>query len=95
MYKKGESGNPTGRPKGAKDRAQADIKQSYQSLVEGNLSNIETWLKKVAAKDPGRAIELMLRLSEFIVPKQKAVEFKVPEETVRQVIKWGNKTIEV
>ena len=95
MYKKGESGNPDGRPKGAKDKAQADIKQSYQSFVEGNLSNIETWLKKVAAKDPGRAIELMLRLSEFIVPKQKAVEFKASEDTIKQVIKWGNKMIEV
>ena len=65
MFKRGESGNPEGRPKGAKDKAQADIKQAYQSLVEGNLSNIEIWLNEVATKDPARAIDLMLRLSEF------------------------------
>ena len=74
MFKKGESGNINGRPQGAKDKAQKDIKQAYQSLVEGNLTNIETWLNEVAAKDPGKAIELMLKLSEFILPKIKSVE---------------------
>lgn len=74
MFKAGHSGNPSGRPQGAKDKAQNDIKQAYQSLVEGNLSNIETWLQEVAAKDPAKAIELMLRLSEFILPKIKSVE---------------------
>jgi hypothetical protein len=74
MFKPGSSGNPTGRPTGAKDKTQADIKQAYQTLVEGNLSNIETWLKDVAAKDPAKAIELMLRLSAFILPKMKATE---------------------
>ena len=74
MFRPGTTGNPSGRPQGAKDKTQADIKQAYQSLIEGNLSNIETWLHEVATKDPGRAIELMLRLSEFILPKIKAVE---------------------
>ena len=73
-FKPGTSGNPAGRPTGSKDKMTADIKQAYRSLVEGNLSNIETWLNKVAAKDPAKAIELMLKLSEFILPKIKAVE---------------------
>lgn len=73
-FTKGESGNLSGRPQGARDKAQSDIKQAYQSLLEGNLSNIEIWLNEVAAKDPAKAIELMLRLSEFILPKMKATE---------------------
>jgi len=76
MFKKGESGNLSGRPQGAKDKAQKDIKEAFQSLVEGNLTNIETWLNEVAAKDPGKAIELLLKLSEFILPKIKAIELK-------------------
>jgi hypothetical protein len=87
MFKRGESGNPEGRPKGAKDKAQADIKQAYQSLIEGNLSNIEKWLNEVATKDPGRAIDLMLRLSDFILPKLKAVELKTDfAEPLHQII---------
>lgn len=74
MFKKGESGNVNGRPQGATDKAQKDIKQAYQSLVEGNLSNIENWLNDVAAKDPAKALDFMLRLSEYILPKMKATE---------------------
>jgi len=71
---KGKSGNPAGRPAGAKDKAQSEIKESFQLLVEGNLQNIETWLNNVATKDPGKALELVLKLSEFVLPKMKATE---------------------
>lgn len=74
MFKKGESGNIKGRTPGARDKVQTDIKQAFQSLVEGNLSNVEKWLNEVATTNPAKALELMLRLSEFILPKIKAVE---------------------
>ena len=72
--KKGETNNPNGRPKGVPNKITADIKESFQSLVEGNLSNIGTWLEQVADKDPAKAIDLLIRLSEFILPKIRAVE---------------------
>jgi len=74
MFKKGESGNKAGRAPGAKDKVQTDIKQAFQSLIEGNLPNVEKWLNDVATTNPAKALELMLRLSEFILPKIKAVE---------------------
>ena len=74
MFKKGESGNIKGRTLGAKDKVQTDIKQAFQSLVEGNLSNVEKWLNEVATDNPAKALDFMLRLSEFILPKIKAVE---------------------
>jgi hypothetical protein len=87
MFKAGQSGNVKGRPQGAKDKAKADIKQAFQSLVEGNLSNIETWLSAVATKDPAKALEFMLRISEFIVPKMKAMELKTDFiEPLQQII---------
>lgn len=73
-FTKGQSGNPAGRPAGAKSRTQSEIKEAFQFLVEGNLSNIETWLKSTAAKDPAKALELVLKLSEFVLPKMKATE---------------------
>ncbi len=83
MFTPGRSGNPAGRPQGAKDKAQANIKLAYQSLVEGNLTNIERWLDEVATKDPAKAIELMIKISEFIVPKMKTVDFKNESEDKR------------
>ena len=34
-----------------------------------NLENMTTWLAMVAAEDPEKAMDLMLKLSEYIIPK--------------------------
>jgi len=85
-----------GRTKGKENKNTADIKQAYQSLLENNLSNIEIWLSTVAKDNPSKALDFMLRLSEFIVPKQKAIEFKEPATPEkRNVIIWGGRSIEI
>lgn len=95
-FTKGKSGNPQGRKPGSKDKAQTDIKEAFQTLVENNLSNVETWLNEVAAENPAKALDFMLRLSEFIVPKQKAVEFKEPAPPEKKLVfKWGDREIEI
>jgi hypothetical protein len=81
MFKKGKSGNPGGRHPGAKNKMQSDIKKSFQQLVEGNLTNIETWLDKVSANDPAKAIDIVIRLSEYILPKMKSIEMKAEVES--------------
>lgn len=63
-----QKGNP-GRPKGAVNRTTKEIRTAYQNLVEMNLDNMTLWLTQVAAEDPNKAMDLMLRLSEYIIPK--------------------------
>lgn len=65
----GVSGNPSGRPKGAGNKVTTKIKEAYQQLVEGNLENMTEWLGQVAEDDPKEAMMLMLKLSEYIIPK--------------------------
>ena len=75
-FEKGKSGNPEGRPSGSKDKLNKEIREAFQNLVEGNLENIGIWLTATAEKDPAKALDFLLKLSEFIVPKLKAMDLK-------------------
>ena len=68
-FKKGQSGNPNGRPKGAVNKTTKEIKEAYHNLLEMNLPNLNKWLQEVASEDPEKALSLVLRLSEYILPK--------------------------
>ncbi len=68
LFQKGGQGGP-GRPPGALNKQTRDIRQAYQNLVEMNLENMTSWLASVASEDPEKAMDLMLKLSEYIIPK--------------------------
>lgn len=68
-FKKGEVTNPKGRPKGKPNKTTAEIREAYQKLVEDNLANMTKWLGEVAMENPEKAMELMLKLSEYMIPK--------------------------
>lgn len=68
-FKKGVVTNPKGRPKGKPNKTTAEIREAYQKLVEDNLTNMTKWLGEVAQQNPEKAMELMLKLSEYMIPK--------------------------
>ncbi len=61
--------NPHGRPKGAKNKTTENIRKAYQQLTEDNLDNMTLWLSQIAADDPKQAMEMMIKLSEYVIPK--------------------------
>ena len=69
-----EGSNPGGRPKGATNKVTRDIRSAYQQLVEFNLENMSTWLADIAADNPEKAFELMIKLSEYVIPKMQRTE---------------------
>jgi len=73
-WEKGVSANPNGRPAGVPNKATKDIKQHYADLIAGNLDSIQGWLDRVAKEDPGKAIDLLIRLSPFVIPKNVSQE---------------------
>ncbi len=66
---KGRTNNPGGRPKGTPNVLTKEIREVYQELIESNLSNVDVWLQEVAKDNPDRALNFIIRLSEYVVPK--------------------------
>ena len=69
-----ENINRAGRPKGTKNKTTKHIREAYQKLTEDNLDNMNTWLAQIAADDPARAMDTMIKLSEYILPKLARTE---------------------
>jgi hypothetical protein len=74
MFEPGTSGNPNGRPKGRLNKTTKEIRNAYQKLTEDNLDNMNIWLAQVASESPEKAMDLMLKLSEYIIPKMSRQE---------------------
>ena len=69
-----ELANRNGRPKGAKNKNTSAIRTAYQNLVEMNLENMSMWIAEVASEDPKAAVDLLIKLSEYVIPKLARTE---------------------
>jgi hypothetical protein len=67
-----------GSRKGRPNKATADVREALRRLIEGNAANLESWLKRVARKNPGKALEVVGKLAEFVVPKLARTEVSGP-----------------
>ena len=66
--------NRNGRPPGTKNKKTEAIRGAYQNLVEMNLENMSLWIQSVAADNPKEAMDLMIKLSEYVIPKLARTE---------------------
>ena len=75
-FGKGENwrGNANGRPKGSKNKSTEAIRKAYQQLTEDNLENMSLWLTQIAADNPEKAMDMMIKLSEYVIPKLARTE---------------------
>lgn len=73
-YKKGQSGNPSGKPRGALNRVTVEFRDTVRKLLEDNAENVSLWLSQVAATDPDKALDKLARLAEYAAPKLGRVE---------------------
>ena len=83
-YSKGESGNPQGRPKGAKNKVKARVLELIGEFVEANLSDIQKHYDELEPKEKLRFLSSMLN---YVAPKQQG-EPQQREETTPQVLTY-------
>ena len=83
----------TGRPHGALNRSTEEAKLTIARAVNGTLNTLSSDLEKIRKNDPERAIELALKLMEYMLPKLSRTEMKAEIEQKIQSINVNiNKT---
>jgi hypothetical protein len=75
-----------GRPVGALNRSTEMMKLSLARAANRTLDHLSDDLEKIRKKDPEKAIELALKMMEYIVPKLSRTEMKAEvEQRIQQI----------
>jgi hypothetical protein len=76
-FVKGSSGNPGGRPKGAKGKSNEKIKLLVEKLILKNAKSIEVDFAGLKGKDKIAALTAMLH---YVIPKQQSTSLDLDLE---------------
>lgn len=68
-FEKGQSGNPNGRPVGAKNKSSKQVRQAISFFIDDNIDNLQGWINQIAKDDPRSAFQCVIQLLEFGLPK--------------------------
>jgi hypothetical protein len=71
-----------GRPRGSPNKSTAEVREAVARLVSMNIEDADEWLSMVAygdeelgvKADPGKALDLLAKISEFHLPKLARTE---------------------
>mgnify|MGYP006910585223 CR=1 FL=1 len=80
--KKGQTGNPSGRPKGTPNKVTAEMKEKIQLFVESNFETIQKDFDNVDAKD---RLIIFERLLKYVIPTKIEQENVKPDESPEQI----------
>jgi ribosome-binding ATPase YchF (GTP1/OBG family) len=70
-FKKGTSGNPDGRRKGAANKVTTELRERIKDFLEGQWDKIERDFNTLEAKD---RVALFERLLQYILPRMSSVD---------------------
>ena len=83
-YKKGQSGNPKGKPKGSKGRTSEEVRKCLLKLLDDNIVNLQKDIEGMKGKD--RAT-LLISLAKHCTAPALNPE-KLTDEQLLQIIQY-------
>mgnify|MGYP006950446496 CR=1 FL=1 len=57
-----------------------ELRDIFQNVIEANEKNIGIWLNEAAEQSPIKALELLLKISSFIMSKPKSISVNLEEQ---------------
>jgi hypothetical protein len=76
-----------GRPPGTPNKATADVRAAFSALLQGNVKKLNGWLSRVGKEDPARALDLVIKLAEYHIPKLSRTEVTGPQGGPVQIVR--------
>ncbi len=91
-----------GRRKGTPNKSTAEIREAFQLLVADKLPKLSKWIDEVAKENPEKALIIIAKYSEFVLPKLQRTEISgdltieqllqlTPEQRQERIIELSNK----
>ena len=66
--------DPKGRPKGSPNTDTSLVKEAYIQIISSNLENVNDWIEEVGRTNPLQAIKMILKMSDYVLPKLSRVK---------------------
>lgn len=90
-FKKGESGNPTGREKGTENKITSDARKVFLETLEGQADHIADAFEQVRLDNPEKYLDLFAKYAQYFVPKKTEntdkVEYTFKDFDIKSVLK--------
>jgi len=68
-----------GRQKGTTNKSISDLRSIFSTLLINNEGNMQTWIDKLAQRNPGKALEIITKMADYLIPKPIQEGEKSPE----------------